>query len=169
MGWPAAHAEFGLWPPLACLPNKLHDYKRQVLKEKKSHDLCELCGETKSQKVPWAKQKGEKQSVRANNGRHSSKGWRRFGQNKPFKTNHLLVYKHPHSSISKTPSTIGYQSVGHPALELKKPNRLWWTRTKKCKYIFTQWTFVVLGDEPVQTTNMGHQNIWFQASLFMTS
>jgi hypothetical protein len=26
-----------------------------------------------------------------------------------------------------------------------------------------------LGDEPVQTTNMGHQNIWFQASLFMTS
>jgi hypothetical protein len=49
----------------------------------------------------------------------------KFGQNKPFKTNHLLAYKHPHSSISKKPSTIiGYQSVGHPELEPKKPNRL---------------------------------------------
>jgi len=96
----------------------------------------------------------------------SSKGWRKFGQNKPFKTNHLLVYKHPHSSISKKPSTIlGYQSVGHPELEPKKPNRLGWTRTKRCKYMFTWWAFVVLGDEPVQTRNMAPQKIWFQASL----
>lgn len=50
-----------------------------------------------------------------------------------------------------------------------KPNRLGWTRTKRCKHIFTWWAFVVLGDEPVQTRNMGPQKIWFQASLFMTS
>lgn len=82
------------------------------------------------------------------------------------KTNHLLVYKHPHSSISKKPSTIGYQSVGHQQLEPKKPNRLGWTRTKRCEYIYLHggpllsWVMNLYKLETWAT-----KFFWFQASL----
>lgn len=155
------------------LPASLINYtskKDKYLKRKESWPLW----------APWRNpihKKCHKQSKRAKNSlfKLTMAGILQKAEGNLGKTNLLkqTIYWSTNIHIlqsPKKPSTIGYQSVGHPELEPKEPNRLGWTRTKRCIYKFTCWAFVVLGDEPVQTRNMGTPKKLIPSfSLFMTS